>query len=103
MAKMKYSIAVCVFLVVGLFAGRSHACEMVSLRQGLPREGVTLGIGLVIGHGTAVHPAATVDNAPSLRVRINTVVSGNIASGETEIVPLYYGPDCKTAPTARDT
>ena len=101
MPNMKYVIAFWACLVAGLFADRANACDMVLLRAGLPREEGTLGLGLVIGHGMAARPIAAIENAPSLHVRIDTVISGNIASGESEIVPLFYGPDCQSTPTDR--
>jgi hypothetical protein len=98
---IKHLVAFCAFMVSGLFAGRSSACEMILLRKGLPREGVILSVGSVIGYGTVAHPIATVETAPSLLVRVDALVSGGIKLGETEIVPLFFGPDCQSTPTAR--
>jgi hypothetical protein len=73
---------------------------MISIRGGLPREGATLALGVVIGYGDTAHPVAGVEKAPSLLVRIDTVLSGRIAARETQVVPLFYGPNCRSAPTA---
>ena len=74
---------------------------MIKMRGGLPHEGTTQALGLVLGYAEAVHPVAAIGTAPSLRVRIDTVIDGNIKKGEVQVVPLFYGPDCSSTPTAR--
>jgi len=98
---LRFGLAVCAFLLaLGSFAGRANACEMILLRQGLPGKELILGRGSVIGYGTFPRPIATIGAAPSLLVRVDAVVSGEIKLGETEVVPLFFGPDCQSTPTA---
>jgi len=57
-----------------------------------------LVLGVVVAHTEAARPIDGIELAPSLLVRPEVVVSGSVAPGNVQVVPLFYGPDCKTAP-----
>jgi hypothetical protein len=48
--------------------------------------------GVVEGYDVAEHRVDNVVSAPSLRVRIDEIVVGNIGRGTTRVVFLFYGP-----------
>lgn len=98
---LRYLVAIGTLVMVAVSAAHSDACEMVAVRKGLPRPGSTLALGVVVGYGTVAHPVPAVEVAPSLRVRIENVVSGNTAVGATDVVPLFYAADCTSTPIER--
>lgn len=55
-------------------------------------------LGVVVAHTEVARPIDGIELAPSLLVRPEVVVSGPVAAGNVQVVPLFYGPDCKTAP-----
>jgi hypothetical protein len=88
----------CMALMCSALANPSQACEMGLTRRGLPAAGSVLVLGVVVAHTEAARPIDGIERAPSLLVRPEVVVSGPVAPGKVQVVPLYYGPDCRTAP-----
>lgn len=89
---------ICVMLMCSAVANPSHACDMVLAPRGLPAAGSILVLGAVAAHTEAARPIDGIERAPSLRVRPDVVISGAVAPANVLVVPLFYGPDCKTAP-----
>jgi hypothetical protein len=92
-------------LTLVVLADRVDACERITLAIAqIPKPGkeAVMAAGVVEGYDVAVQPVDNVASAPSLRVRINEVVVGNIARGTARVVLLFYGPDCKSAPYQRE-
>jgi hypothetical protein len=83
-------------------ANPSQACEIGLDHRGLPKPGSILLLGAVVGYAEAARPIEGIERAPSLLVRADTVISGAVAPGVVQVVPMSYGPDCITRPTATD-
>jgi hypothetical protein len=88
----------CSALMCSAVANPSQACEIVLGHRGLPAAGSILVLGVVVAHTELAPPVDGIELAPSLLVRPEVVVSGPVAPGNVQVVPLFYGPDCKTAP-----
>jgi hypothetical protein len=92
-------------LTLVVLADRVDACERITLAMAQipkPAKAAVMAAGVIEGYDLAVQPVDNVASAPSLRVRINEVVVGNIARGTARVVLLFYGPDCKSAPYQRE-
>jgi hypothetical protein len=97
---MKQLLVASVILALGFCSSPSKACERVLIRAGLPDAGTLRAVGKVIGYATVEQPFA-IDHAPSLVVRIDTVVSGKIPVGEAQVVPLRDSPACTPWPESQ--
>ena len=78
---------------------RAYACDFVIIRSGRPpNRDVARAVGVIAGYGVATDPVENVASAPSLLVRLDDIISGDIKPGVTQVVDLFFGPDCRTAP-----
>jgi hypothetical protein len=87
-------------MLVASAARDAHACEVVAVGPMVDpvSDPAARAVATVIGYGVAVEPAEGVARAPSLRVRFDEIVKGDLAPGEGQVVVLAYGPDCRTQP-----
>jgi hypothetical protein len=102
-----FCVVVLLAFVQGAGATRSDACDLVFIAEFPTREATRL-TGIVIGFelvdGTTVSKAApdavrlpgADRGVEALRIAIHDVVSGGVSASETTVVPLSFGPDCRT-------
>ena len=67
------------------------ACSIYYRSVSFPVPDATRIVGSVIGYGETIRPLLRIKRATSLRIKIETVVSGRITMGETHVVPFSYG------------
>lgn len=107
---MTFVLAVLMMAIPGKTA---DACEgpfvrqgvLSDVRPGLPNREAVRVIGVVMGYGSvtrAIGKRMDVDRAATLRIRVREVVSGRIANGDREIVPLGYSASCSSVGETRD-
>src|SRR5215470_6826208 len=94
----RLTVTICTVLMCLAVHRSAQACEMILIHRGLPRPESILVLGVVVGHAETARPTDGIALAPSLVVRPTVVVSGRIAKGTVQVVPLSNGIDCTTGP-----
>jgi hypothetical protein len=111
--RIGYRVAVSILaaLTITSFIKNVDACDMGTI-PGLPKRQDIHAAGIVLRHTeiqrpidvssgpTASRSSRSIDHAASMIVKITDVISGDVATGETEVVPLFFGPDCSSTSRA---
>jgi hypothetical protein len=90
--------ATCAAVMGSAVANPSQACDIPLVHRGLPRAESILVLGVVVAHTELAQPIDGIELAPSLLVRPEVVISGRVAPGNVQVVPLSFGASCNTAP-----
>ena len=98
---MKQLLVALVVVGVSLFSSRANACERGLIRSGLPEDGLLRAVGTVVRYSNVAQPTRAIASAPSLVVRIDTIISGTVTPAEAEVVPLTDSVSCSPWPTAQ--
>jgi hypothetical protein len=88
--------------LLSLLPTPASPCSLVFVRHGLPEAEPPRVVGRVIGYGDEARPVPGVERAVSLRIDIESVVSGRVAPGERTVVPLFYGASCGSVSMSYD-
>jgi hypothetical protein len=88
--------------VLTAFVDQAYGCSMAQEYSLTPSLDAVRISGVIAGYG-APRPVGLLVNAPTLQVRVQEVISGNIREGDAEVALLDYGADCRSTPSERQT
>jgi hypothetical protein len=89
-------------LVLTAFADKAHGCDRPQIYTLTPSPDAVRISGVIAGYG-APRPVGLLIDAPTLQVRVQEVISGNIREVDAEAALLNYGADCRSTPEERQT
>ena len=89
----RLTVTMCTVLMCSAVHRPLQACSMGHSPMGIPRPGSILVLGVVVSYMETARPIDGIALAPSLLVRPTVVISGPIAQGTVEVVPLFYHRD----------
>ena len=89
-------------LVLIAFADEARGCDMAVMYTLTPSLDAVRISGVIAGYG-APQPVGLLIDAPTLQVRVQEVISGNIREGDAAVALLDFGADCRSTPSDPQT
>jgi hypothetical protein len=81
----------------------AEACDRTwPVRYGMPRRAFARAAGVVTGYSVSPPALGTLAGAPVMLLRVDEVVSGGIARGETQVIVQTAGRGCRSTLSGRD-
>ena len=94
MPSMRAGVVLSAIALLLVLPNPASSCSLVHVRQGLPEPEPPRIVGRVTGYGDESRPVPGVARAVSLRIDIESVISGDVERGEHSVVLLFYGASC---------